>query len=446
MAAILTDSLKRQILDGVLTSIGTDSDTYYIAIGRSEQWNDSDIASDPQNHVHDERDFRLSMQSVKSAEDVSYVAPRNNWTAGAVYTAYDDKVVGHPAQPYFVITDEHNVYLCIQRGLNTDGTQKTSLVKPTGTGTSLISTGDGYIWKYMYSVSSAFAQKYLSSSYMPVQQTDSDAAVATPTIDGLQWAVQGAAIGGEITQIAITDGGSGYVSAPTVSIEGDGSSAAGTAYVSGGQVKKVEMTNRGSGYQFAKISFTGGSGSGASARAVIPSNKEGLGDNPILDFRAKAVLLNTKPDGLEAGDFILNDYRQIAILKNPTTYTHDSDFYTGTSASALKTIRLTLTGDASSFSNDDIITGSTSASQAILDYIDSDTLFFHQTDTTGYGSFTTDIGGAITSNNGGSGTVQSLIDSSDINPFSGDILYIENRAAITRTETQTEDLKVIIQL
>ena len=446
MTATLTDPLKRQILDRVLYSIGSDSDTYYIAIGRSEQWNDSDVATAPENHEHDERNFRLSMQSVKSAEDASYVVPRNNWTAGSVYSAYDDKVIGHPTQPYFVITDEQNVYLCIQRGLNTDGTTKQSSVKPTGTSTSLLSTGDGYVWKYMYSVPTASAQKFLSSNYMPVQQVDSDLAVANPTTDGLQWAVQNAAVGGQITQIKVVNGGSGYTSAPTVTIDGDGSSAAATAFVSGGQVTKLEMSNRGSGYQFASISFTGGGGSGASARAVIAANKQGIGDNPIIDFRAKAVMLNSKPDGLENGDFILNDYRQIAILKNPTTYANDSDFYTGTSGLALKTIRLTLTGDASTFANDDIITGGTSGSSAVLDWVDSDTLYYHQTDTTGYGSFISDITGAITSDNGGAGTVRSVIDSSDVNPFSGEILYLENRAAITRSLVQTEDLKVIIQL
>ena len=34
----------------------------------------------------------------------------------------------------------------------------------------------------------------------------------------------------------------------------------------------------------------------------------------------------------------------------------------------------------------------------------------------------------------------------DVNRFSGDILYIENRAAVARTASQTEDIKVIITL
>ena len=441
MVATLTDALKRDVLDRLLTSV--DSDRYYIAIGRSEQWNDSDATVTPYNYDYDVRNFRLSMQSIKSASDVSYIVPRNNWTNGAIYSAYDDKVVGHPLQPYFVITDENNVYLCVQRGINSNGTFRQSVTKPTGTTTSLVDTGDGYIWKYLYSIPTDRAQKFLSSNYMPVKQTDSDEAVANPTTDGLQYAVQNAAVAGQVVQIVVTDGGTGYTSAPTVTVDGDGSSAAATATVSGGAVTKVEMTNRGSGYQFAAITFTGGSGSGAGARAVI-GQPLGVGENPIIDMRAKGIMFNTKPDGLEGNDFIINDYRQIAVIKNPLTYS-DSD-YTATTGSALKTIRLTIPGDANTFSADDVITGGVSASQAILDWVDSDTLYYHQTETTGFGSFVADIGGSITSNGSGSGTVRSVIDSSDINPFSGDILYLENRAAITRSSAQTEDIKVIIQL
>ena len=36
--------------------------------------------------------------------------------------------------------------------------------------------------------------------------------------------------------------------------------------------------------------------------------------------------------------------------------------------------------------------------------------------------------------------------SGEIDPFSGKILYIENRAAVTRDAAQTEDVKIIIQL
>jgi hypothetical protein len=74
-----------------------------------------------------------------------------------------------------------------------------------------------------------------------------------------------------VTGVKITNGGSGYTSAPTVVFSGGGgSSAAGTAYLSSGTVEYVRITNFGSGYSSAPtVSFTGGGGSSATATATI---------------------------------------------------------------------------------------------------------------------------------------------------------------------------------
>ena len=56
---------------------------------------------------------------------------------------------------------------------NTDTTSTgavatTSTVQPTGTGTSIISTADGYKWKFMYQISAADALKFVTPNYIPV--------------------------------------------------------------------------------------------------------------------------------------------------------------------------------------------------------------------------------------------------------------------------------------
>jgi len=71
--------------------------------------------------------------------------------------------------------------------------------------------------------------------------------------------------------VQITNGGSGYTNAANtvVNITGSGSSAAGTAILSGGQVTQVIMTNPGSGYTSnTSVTITGGGGSNAVAIAV----------------------------------------------------------------------------------------------------------------------------------------------------------------------------------
>lgn len=61
---------------------------------------------------------------------------------------------------------------------------------------------------------------------------------------------------GAVEQIVVTDGGSGYVSAPTVTVTGGGTGATATATVSNGVVTLVTVTAPGTGYTTATVTFS----------------------------------------------------------------------------------------------------------------------------------------------------------------------------------------------
>jgi phage tail sheath protein FI len=81
----------------------------------------------------------------------------------------------------------------------------------------------------------------------------------------------GAWIEGGVVSIAISNGGTGYTTAPTVAItEVDGGTGAtATATVTDGVVTAVTVTAAGSGYETATVTFTGGGGSSAAATANV---------------------------------------------------------------------------------------------------------------------------------------------------------------------------------
>jgi hypothetical protein len=290
---------------------------------------------------------------------------------------------------------------------------------------------------------------------MPVRlQTLTDSNSLAVEIE--QETIQNAAVAGQIVDIQLTTGGSGYLSAPTVAIVGTGAGARASATVSGGSVTKITLAEsngtivQGSGYDFAEIKLTGGSGTGAAARVVL-GPKNGLGADPRDDLRATAIMFNTKPDGTEGGTFVVNnDFRQLALVKNPELPDSDALF---TAAAGNMLRRLRFASISTVFSADHTLLGATSGAKAYVDKFDSDEVWYHQTEDTGFTQFSE--GEVVSETDGaGTGTLQSAgVDSDtnafikpDIDPLSGEILYIENRSAVQRTVGQVEDIKIIVQL
>ena len=160
-------------------------------------------------------------------------------------------------------------------------------------------------------------------------------------------------------------------------------------------------------------------------------------------------MFNTKPEGIEDSNFLINqDFRQVALIWDPKVAGGDSDF-TGTSGKVLRYFQLQAAASLSF--KDVIISGLTSGAQAHIDDVDSDKLYFHQSELTGFKAFTE---GEVIQGGGVSGTlIASGVDADadaftvdDIEKLSGDILYIENRAPVFRSANQTEDIKVVITL
>lgn len=163
--------------------------------------------------------------------DAVLMAPRHNWVLGEVYDQYDDLygqtnedgvliaphsgVASLPLAKFYVITDEYNVYKCISNGKTGDSsedTAATSTVKPTGTDTNAFETSDGYVWKFMFRVEAGDVTKFLTPTHIPVRKMSG---LGEPQYD----------VNGFLDRIDVTFGGSGYNTAPYVRIQGDGKSA-----------------------------------------------------------------------------------------------------------------------------------------------------------------------------------------------------------------------------
>ena len=157
----------------VTDSSGLLNSNMYLFIGKPTAWSDDSTPPSPTDavantHYENWRDM-IAAKKI-TASDVSHCIPRKNWTNNTSYFAYSHTAATLSSQDFYVMTTDFNVYKCLS---NTDTTSTgavatTSTVQPTGTGTSIISTADGYKWKFMYQISAADALKFVTPNYIPV--------------------------------------------------------------------------------------------------------------------------------------------------------------------------------------------------------------------------------------------------------------------------------------
>ena len=97
--------------------------------------------------------------------------------------------------------------------------------------------------------------------------------------------------------------------------------------------------------------------------------------------------------GFSGLDFLVDqDFRQVGLLKNPRLKFHSNDSagvftkFTENTGSALR--RLHFSSISPAFAKDDTIVGATSGKKALVDKDSGNDIFYHQTDSTGFGTFT----------------------------------------------------------
>jgi len=117
-----------------------------------------------------------------------------------------------------------------------------------------------------------------------------------------------------ISEIQITNPGTGYTTTPTVTINGDGTNATAEAVIVNGRIQTINITNRGSDYTRATISITGGNGYGAEAVAVI-DGRVGTLRTIYYDTLAQRQIINSNAGTIDYDNGIvtINNIRFLTV-------------------------------------------------------------------------------------------------------------------------------------
>ena len=515
MAAIITDQIRILNAKNFVAGVSSSTNSYYSFVGLP---NPSDIQSDwdtnppsPKDNFDEENDYWDTMIALKkiNASDVRQVIQKRFWSSGTTFDMYRHdysrsntaKVSGATnlySASYYVLNSDYRVYICLQNGMNPDNENgRPSLDEPLFTDLeprAAGSNGDGYIWKYLYTIKPTDIIKFESTDFMPVPinwETNTENA-----------AVRDNAIDGSIKIVTITDRGVAIGPANTtytrVPILGDGSGAECTVVVNNDQkIESVTISNQGSGYTFGTVDLSAGNvptGTTLPVFNVIISPKGGHGKDIYRELGAYNVLMYSRIENDNQNpDFITgNQIARVGIVENPNSF-GSTQILTTDKASSVYALKLIgNNANSATYTADSLITQTVSTATTavgrvisydqitgVLKYwqdrsnsgfstvglaVTNPTYGFNQVEFTnafGAGGSLTISGGSVnlgidTSFTGLSTVINnrtyylgqsftSGLANPEVKKYSGNIIYVDNRPSITRSSNQKEDIKVILQ-
>ena len=516
MAAIITDQLRIVNANNFVAGVQSSQNSYYAFIGMpnpadySSTWDsDPPAPKDSFSQADDYYDTMLACKRINSA-DISQVVRKVKWTSGVTYDMWRNDITrSNPSLPsgafdiyfasYYVMNSDYRVYICLYNNAKPENnfTGGPSLDEPTFTDLEpreAGSSGDVYIWKYLYTIKPSEAIKFDSTNYIPVPTdwatNSTDAAVRN-----------NASVSGQLKIVTIRDRGVGLGTAnrtyTKVPILGDGNSAEATIVINNdSKVESVTVSKGGQNYTYGTLDLPAGgvpTGSTVPEFNIIIPPPGGHGSDIYRELGAFNVLVYARfENDTENPDFITgNQFARVGLVENPLQEGSTS-VLTSNNASALYGLKLTGIGySTASFTADSKIlqtvgVGSTAVGR-VASYDQTTGVLKYWQDrtndgftfagaagvtTTGYDNlaFTADpaSGGSLSITGG---DVSLSIDSNfsglstEINSktyylgqtftdgvsqpeskkYSGNIIFVDNRPSVTRSSSQKEDVKIILQ-
>lgn len=500
MAAIITEKFRQHNAKAFYDTFGTADNNLYLTIGKSSSWsNEGGSNSDalppvPQDDMLSNFSIWNDMVAAKmlSAGDVSFVIPKRMWQNGQDYAMYDDTNTNLYDSTFYFMTSEYKVYKVLynDNGAPYNGSEPN--FDETG---STIAWSENYLLQYMYTLSVSEIQKFVTNDFIPVKNNEDS--LYSPSEPGGINAIKVIPGSGYTNGIYYTTVIGDGVEEAIIKIKVDSNSIASF----GSTNITTEIIKAGKGYTFGKIDLinnifkeesydsdtgtlnkmngsesnlvpnginTDGSGSGGSIVPII-SPSEGHGSNAIRELGGHYVLMNTRLEQDEGADFTVeNDFRRVCIVKNPKLW--DDSLATLATARVTKAIRINESPVPGTFQIDEKITqDSTGAVGRVVEWdSEKQILYYVQEKYVDYG--TNNNGeliefsgsGVIQGTSGATGTPKVISETvgvgngnnidfvlgyavSELKPYTGEIIYVENRRPISRASDQSEDIKIIVE-
>jgi len=433
-----------------------------------------------------------------ASDDVCFLVDRNFWTSNTVYSYYTH-TIDLESIDYYVTTDERKIYKCLFNGYGNSSTSK-----PTSVANVPFTTADGYMWKYIYTVSQAKIDKFGDSSFTPFeanvtiqdQSVPGALDVIVVTTSGNNWTATDSGVVQEkisntllriatsaISTNGVYDGSGFYVSAGN----GAGYLSTITTYVSnstGNWINLGDTANDvsfGSAYIISPRMIIDGDGTGAKAYSVVNTTSAVITGITIINtgssYTWSDVTANAAPTfsnssaeftpiigppgghGSDPLDELVSrrlcisvstsnndtipsniEFRTAGIIVTPL-HLANSAAYSNSEFRQFEYATIVLgVGIVSPPAPKELITGQTSGATATALWSNTTLLRYGDVRGTFANSET------IVSNTSSSVATISAINNPQLLKNSGEIFYLDNFEPITRTDVSTEKARIIIRV
>jgi hypothetical protein len=418
----------------------------YCFIAKVDPWPDELNPPSPSNSDYYLKNVVKNLIALKkiNTNDICPVIKRIDWKQNTIYKQYSSTSSANI--DYYVRNSYDQIFKCLSNGTANNSstgslTQKQPIIDfTTNFIDNIIDTGDGYKWKYLYTIDSGSKLKFFDENWIPLP------------VDTHRKSIQANSIGaGEVSVINVYNGGTGYTNdegyntSTTINIAGDGTGATAKAIIRSNTVTDIIMTNNGTGYTYAAASIIpniGYSGTGAQLIAE-PSPIGGHGHNLLNELGCKNVMVTAEFNGTETGTLPSDiDYRQIGLITNPEILINSQAVFAN-STIYKATHDITVSQGSGTYQQDEFVYQGSAEnptfSGTVLNF-DSKNNVLYLINTQGTVTLYQGIYGS--NSNTSRVLLQEFIE--QMIPFSGNIIYIENRAKIQRTSSGLEQFRLTL--
>jgi hypothetical protein len=200
MASYLKASIQRSYAESFLADLERNDNQYFFFVSKGTAWSTEPNPTAYVDSVGSEYQVMNDIIGYKklNPQNIIFALPRYEWGGGTKYDQYSDTdALFDDTNPkiFYVVTDENNIYKCLN---NNDGAFST--IKPSGVLTSPFRLTDGYIWQYIATVKEGDLP-YQLTDYIPVDF----ATTSTDTETSSQYNTQISAVNASITRIGLVN-------------------------------------------------------------------------------------------------------------------------------------------------------------------------------------------------------------------------------------------------